>query len=502
MSRIATLWSLALAGFLAVVGVGAAQQSRDAYRPLEITTPKPPVPWSPPSVRGNAYPIDLPTALKLVNAQALDIAIASQRIQQASARHEQAKYAWLPTITVGADYMRHDGKIQDVGGLVFETGKGSLYAGAGINAVITPADAIFAPLAAKQVVRARVADLDTAANNSTLAVAEAYFNLQQARGEMVGAQIAAHHAEELSRRAEKLAKGLVPPVEAIRARTEWARRKQVVHTYQERWRIASAELIRILRLDPAMLVDPVEPPHLRVELISLDHSPDTLIPIGLRNRPELASQQALVEATLRRLKQERVRPLIPSLVLRGPGTNPPAAFSGGVFGGGFDALSNYGPRGDFEVQIFWEFQNLMFGNRAKIRARQAENQIALLQMFRMQDIVAAEIAQAHAQAKSAANRLADAESGLKDAADSVDKNFQGLSQTRRAGDLIILMIRPQEVIASIQTLGQAYGDYYSAVADWNRAQFRLYRALGYPAQMILGDQAICPPSVSDMRPRP
>ena len=46
------------------------------------------------------------------------------------------------------------------------------------------------------------------------------------------------------------------------------------------------------------------------------------------------------------------------------------------------------------------------------------------------------------------------------------------------------MIRPQEVGAAIGALAQAYVDYYGAVADYNRAQFRLYHALGHPAQMV------------------
>ena len=29
--------------------------------------------------------------------------------------------------------------------------------------------------------------------------------------------------------------------------------------------------------------------------------------------------------------------------------------------------------------------------------------------------------------------------------------------------------------------GEAYADYYAAVADYDRAQFRLYRALGHSA---------------------
>ncbi len=466
---------------------------------LEYAGPKAPVPFTTPVLQGTPLPINLPTALKLVNARSLDISMASQRIMAANAQLEFARAKWLPHVTIGADYYHHDGPLLDNAGTVLRSSRSALYVGGGVNAILGPTDAIFGPLAARQVVRARVADLDTAANNSVLVVTEAYFNVQQARGDLNGAEAAVKHAEELVRRTEKLALSLVPPVEAVRARAELARRKQSAYAALERWRFASAELIRVLRLDPTALIDPVEPPHLRVALISAEHAVDALIPVGLRNRPELASQQALIEATLTRLKQERIRPLVPSLVLRGPGTLLPGSFTAGVFGGGKDALSRYGGRSDVELQVLWEFSHLLFGNRAKIKEREAENRIALLEHFRLQDLVAAEIAQAYAQSRSAADRLVEAESGLKDAADSVDKNFQLLNQTRRAGELTILLVRPQEVIAAIQTLAQANGDYYGATADHNRAQFRLYRALGYPAHFVTGHQSACllPPVTSE-----
>ena len=463
----------------------------DTPQYVEPFEPPPPVAVKPPLPPDPGLPINLATALKLVNARAMDVAIASQQVTRAGAQFDQAKYAWLPTITSGIDYMRHVGRVQDVAGSIINPHRSSFMAGMGVNAIFTPADAFFAPLAARQVVRARSADLDTVTNNTVLAVAEAYFNVQQARGDLAGAEVTETHAEELVRRTEKLAPGIATPVEAVRARTELARRKQVVQLTKERWRLASADLNRILRLDPTTLVDPIEPPHLRVPLVPDNQSIDVLIPIGLRNRPELESQQALIEATLQRLKQERLRPLIPSVVLRGPATNTPAAFTTGVFGGGHDSLSKYGTRTDVEVQVIWEFQNLLFGNHAKIQERRAENQIAVLEMFRAQERVAADVARAHAQALSAARRLADAESGLKDATESVDKNFQGMKQTRMAGDVPFLVVRPQEVIASIQTLQQAYADYYGAVADFNRGQFRLYRALGYPAEHLGSLGAAC-----------
>ena len=50
------------------------------------------------------------------------------------------------------------------------------------------------------------------------------------------------------------------------------------------------------------------------------------------------------------------------------------------------------------------------------------------------------------------------------------------------------------MVAAIQALGQAYGDYYGAVADYNRSQFRLYHALGHPAQLVMDQVNGCPPA--------
>ena len=57
----------------------------------------------------------------------------------------------------------------------------------------------------------------------------------------------------------------------------------------------------------------------------------------------------------------------------------------------------------------------------------------------------------------------------------------------------ILVIRPLEVVAAMQALVQAYYDYYGTVADFNRAEFRLYRAMGDPAQMLVDRDGILGP---------
>jgi outer membrane protein TolC len=437
------------------------------------------------------FPINLPTALRLGNSRAIDIQAAAARLGVAVALLKQAQVTWLPSVTFGGDYFRHEGLVQNSAGAVMDDHYQSLMLGAGSGigstAVISLTDAFFAPLAARQVVRARGGEMQTATNDSLVAVTEAYFTIQQARGELAGAIDATRRAEDLVRRTSKLAPGLVPPVEAVRAEAELSRRQQTEVLARERWRVGSAELIRVLRLDPTVQVDPVEPPYLRVTLVPLDTPLDNLIPVALTLRPELASRQAFVQASLQLLRQERLRPLIPSLLVRGVSTPASGTLAAGYAAAGTGSLNNVGGRVDVDVQLLWQLDNLGFGNYARVQQRRAENQQAMVELFRIEDRVAAEVSEALAQAQSAADRVGMAERGLRLSVESAEKNLAGVGQTQRSGELVTLVIRPQEAVASVQALAQAYADYFGAIADDNRAQFRLYRALGKPAQMLLGD---------------
>ncbi|HEX4589293.1 MAG TPA: TolC family protein [Gemmataceae bacterium] len=443
----------------------------------------------PPNPGPRPLPIDLPTALRLANVNAVDVASAAARVRIAAAQLDQARALWLPTVTIGGDYDRHDGRIQNADGSQIDVGRNGLMFGAGTGigsaGVLSVTDAIFAPLVARQSVRARQADSQAAANDILVAVSDAYFGVQQARGELAGAEDATRRTAELARRINLLAPGMVPPMEATRAEAELARREQANLMALERWRTASAELLRVLRLDPVAQIEPVEPPQLRVSLVDPHRSIDELIVMGLTNRPELASRQAQVQATIAALRQERVRPLVPSVLLRGWSTPVTGTLAVGVFGGGRNGQpDNFGYRGDIDVQLLWQFENLGFGNRGRVQQREAENRLALIELFRIQDRVAAEVATYYAQAELAARRAEIAERGVRLSLDSADKNLAGLSQTRRVGELVQLIVRPQEAVVAVQALAQAYCDYYGAVADANRAQFRLYRAIGQPAQCV------------------
>jgi outer membrane protein TolC len=172
-----------------------------------------------------------------------------------------------------------------------------------------------------------------------------------------------------------------------------------------------------------------------------------------------------------------MRPLIPSVVLTSL-SSPSQLLGGGVYGTGTNGLDHWAGRSDWDAELVWQFKNLGFGNRGLITQRRGEQRQALVELFRIQDLVAAEVAQAHARVKTAAVRVRRAEAEVKAALASYQGNLRGLGETLRAGNLLVLVNRPQEVVAALQQLQQAYLDYYTSANDYNRAQFQLYRAMG------------------------
>ncbi len=235
--------------------------------------------------------------------------------------------------------------------------------------------------------------------------------------------------------------------------------------------VASAEVVRRTRLDPRMVVAPIEPPETRLATDSDACPTDTLIVAGLHCRPELAQHQALVNAMLIRLKEARLRPFIPSLALRN---------SAGGFGGGANSFfgSFYG-RNDADVNLFWTLENLGMGDRARMQRSAAEKQEAVLRLVQVQDLVAAQVVQADKTRLAAIRQIDRASLQVPEALRSLDLNFTSIRQ----GAGLPGATRPIEVLQPIQALAQARTDYLDSVLTYNRAQFRLYHAIGQPPQL-------------------
>jgi outer membrane protein TolC len=465
--------------------------------PILSENPQPP-PIAPaqPTAADQALPINLATALCLSNARPLVIAFAQASVEEAAARLQNSKVLWLPDFNFGTDYYRHTGVDQSTDGTMILDNKSAFAVGGGATLNFGITDAIFRPLADRQELAAREADLQTARNDALLAVAQAYFDVQQARGTLAGMLDAVARAEVLVRKTTGLARGLVAEIEVDRARALLFDLRQQAAAARADWRIASARLTRVLRLNPGAVVVPLEPPHLQIALISPAVCVNDLIPVGLTNRPELASQRALVQASIERVRQERARPWIPAVMVQGSG--PDGFFNGGLFGGGPDGGPRlYGGRCDVEAGAVWTFQNLGAGNRSLVRQRVAQEQKAAIDFANVQDQVAQDVVQAHAQVEAALAQVAGATTAVKEALLSYDGTLTGIGQTRGAGDLLQLVNRPQEAVAALEELNRTYGIYFAAVNGYNRAEFQLYRALGYPARILVCDTPVGEPQAVD-----
>jgi outer membrane protein TolC len=436
-------------------------------------------------------PIDLAGALRLAGANDLDIAIARARVAAAAADVRHARALWLPSMFIGPNWIRHDGQVQIVEGPVRTVSKSSLFLGAtaaagssvsgpvpaggpaqvtGLTTVLRFSDAIFLPLAAEQVVDARTAGIRTATNDALLGVAESYMQLQRAAGELAIAREAAAHAERLAAITGSFAKaGSGLEGDHQRSLAERDRRLADVEAALGELEMASTEIVRRTRLNPALLVAPIEPAELVLEIVNEDLPIDTLIAMGLRNRPELAEARSFVEETLIRLRQARLRPFVPSLAFR---------YSGGGFGGGRNEFfGDFASRSDADVNLFWETANLGFTDSAVRGRREAERKEANLRFCKIQDTVASEVVRAEKARLASKRQMGRSEAAVPEAIRSLELNFHTI---REAAGLPVAATRPIEVLQPIQALAEARGEYLDAVVEYNTAQFRLYHALGRP----------------------
>lgn len=442
-------------------------------------------------------PINLGTALRMADARPLVVGAAQASVWVAEARLQRARLICVPEFDLGAVFYRHDGFGPD-------TNRGNnppfspatqsqplnqninyFYAGAGLFEIFALTDAIFAPLAARQVLNARRWDVQTAKNDALLQTAQAYFDVHRYRGIYAGAEGVVSRGQQLVGRVETLSTDLVPKAEVDRARNALANFKQRAASAREGWRVASADLTQVLRLDPRAVVVPLEHDHLQITLIDPARPFDELIPIGLTNRPELASQQALVQAVLVRIRQEKLRPFLPSILLTGFQTPAGMRFQLGGFGTGNGGKVNlWSFRDDPSAQLVWQLDGFGFGNLARVKEQRGEHSRTLVELFRMQDAVAQEVTQAQADLQSASVRVVQAEQSLRQGLLTYEKNYEGLRETSRFGNVLVQVYRPQEAVAALEHLMSAYQTYFGTVADYNRAQFQLFHALGYPANEI------------------
>ncbi|MDQ3329963.1 MAG: TolC family protein, partial [Planctomycetota bacterium] len=309
----------------------------------------------------------MPTALQLAGANNLQVAIAAEQVREAAASVDRAELLWVPNFSFGVGYNRHDGQIQDTQGQVIDVSRQSAFIGGGprigspdvagmagtprLFVGLNPAEAYFAPLAARQAASATSADRTATFNDTLLDVGLAYYDLAEAELRAAIAAEAVQNLEELVRLTERFeAAGAGVAADSARARAQLADAREAVFRAEEAVFVNSAELARLLRLDITTTLTAAERLPLPVTFIPCDGPLSALVAQGVAARPEISRERFRAAEAGTRLRQERMRPWVPNLYV---------GLSGGGYGGGAgDRFANFDGRSDLDALAVWELENL------------------------------------------------------------------------------------------------------------------------------------------------
>jgi outer membrane protein TolC len=434
-------------------------------------------------------PIDLANTLRMAGGRDLDIATARQRVARSLADLQEAYGLWLPSFFSGPTFYSLNGQVQAINGQIETVHRDSLSLGTtatlansfpapppgsgypplnSLSGVMRISDAIYQARASKRFIAANEAGVGVAKNNALLAASESYFDLQQAAGTLAIAREAAGNANMLASLTGTYARsGAGLEADHRRILAEARGRQRSIRAAAGQLKIASAEIVRRLVLDPKVVVAPVEPAEAIIHLVEDDAPLDDLICQAWRDRPELAQARQMVEASILQLKQAKLRPFVPSLAV---------SYSGAAFGGGINSVGNLGGRNDFSASLFWDLRGFGLIDVAAVRRRSADKNTADIDLRRVQAQVANDVV-ASSEARAAASaEIEEARESVAEARESLELNLANI----RRGAGLPGATRPIEVLQPIQALAQARVEYLNAVLAYNRAQFRLYHALGRP----------------------
>ena len=498
---VSTLAPLALLVLAAAPGCATSRPSRQAPAAQVTSAPTKPPPTSSNHVQFASYyevppepvpavpkpltandpptlPLDLASALGMTQGQNPRVAFAQAQISQAWAQHGAARVMWLPSIRAGMNYNKHEGRIQDIEGFNREVSRGAAFGGLGANAVgaASPAvpgvyaqfhltDAIHQRQITGYALDAREFQGDAVTNDQLLETALAYLALLDAAQRKAIAAESLQHGQELAKLTGEFANtGAGNQADADRATAALALLKNELTRAEEAALVASARLNQQLSSDPSLLIVPQESNVIPIDLVPLDSvTTADMVATGLSNRPELAASRSLVGEAVSRLRREEHAPWLPSILL---------GVSYGSFGAGVGGQITRGDdRFDFDAVAWWELRNLGCGERAARDNARAQIRQAKMCEVELLDLVAREIVEAHAQVQSRHRQIAAAQEGITAAQRSYERN---LDRIRNLQGL------PIEVLQSIHALDAARREYLRAVVDYNTAQFRLQRALGWP----------------------
>jgi outer membrane protein TolC len=427
---------------------------------------------------------DLVTALQMAGIDNPTINLAREQIREALAQQLSARVLLVPNLNIGGNYHYNNGPVQASSGQIIPVSDQALYMGFGAGAVgagsvVYPGmwlsahlgDAVFEPLAARENVAARQSNSVAVQNNIMGDVVTAYLRLMgsEARLDVFrGADVEGAEVVRLTTEFSKAGQGR--PADADRAQAFNTLVERERHAAEEEVEVASAQLCRLLNIDPSNRLRTKAADLETFRLIPEDTDLEVLIAQAMQARPELATQYANIRAAQIRVRQEKVKPFLPIISV--------GISSGGYGGesnlvsGGFSPLAG---RTDIDAMAVWNIQNLGFGNRARVKEANAIVGQALAEYESIKNRIRREVADALAESRESVRQLEYARKAALNSKEGFDLDLLrikgGVGEGRNAP-------RPIELLDSFNNILVARQELVAAITRFDIAQFRLFVAVG------------------------
>ncbi|EEF57521.1 TolC family protein [Pedosphaera parvula] len=408
------------------------------------------------------YTVDLPTVLRLASAQNLDVQIAREKLTQARASYNGAVMQFLPWLSPGVSFRRHDNFIQDVAGNIIEVHKESYAPGITVNAQVDLGDALYKSLAARQTLNAADHALEAQRQITLLSAIQGYYDLAKAQAQIAVDNEALRISQNLEQQLiSAVSAGIAYKGDQLRAQVQTGQTALSLRQALEQQRVAGARLAEVLRLDPAVELVAKETELVPLSLVASNAALSPLVEQALVHRPELQASHSLVAAARSAHDGTTVGPLIPSLGGQ--------AFIGGL-GGGIDNQPHpFGQSEDYIAYLSWRIGPGGLFDFSRTRLYQSRLEDARLGEAKLHDQITREVVESITRFRSLSEQLTTVKHNLELAAEA-----EKLAEQRQEFAVGAVL----EDIQTQQDLTRARNDFANIVAEFNKAQYALLRAIG------------------------
>jgi outer membrane protein TolC len=407
--------------------------------------------------------IDLPAALRLAGAQNLDIQLARERLNEAEASRRSAVQQFFPWIAPGISYHRRDGVAQAVpSGIISDAHFQSYSPGVSLTAQVSLGDAIYNSLAAKQLVKASDHALESQRQDAVLVAAQGYFNLVKGKALVEVVKDAVRVLEDYERQLhEAVGAGVAFKGDELRVQSQTGHYRIALEQALEQERLAAVNLAQVLHLDSRVALTPQDNGLTALLLFPTNASMNALVEQALRARPELKESQASIAAANETKNGAVYGPWIPSVGAQ--------VYAGGLGGGPDGGPSNFAAEGDYAVGLSWRIGPGGLFDSGRINNSKARLAAARISDSKLKDAIISQVVAGLVRVNSTATQIGVAERNLATATET----FRLTRERKQYGVGIVL-----EDIQAQQAVTQARSDYVNAVAEHDKAQYALSKAVG------------------------